>query len=131
MRYSNVRLLGRLTRAEMAWHLGCASIFVAPACYEPFGLSILEAAAAGCALVLGDIPSLRENWDGAAVFVDPEDRLALKSAVNNLIANAGQRHRVAAAGRHRARDFTLPRMARAYAGFYRKMTRTSAGLETA
>ena len=34
--------------------------------YEPFGLSILEAAASGCALVLGDIPTLRENWSEAA-----------------------------------------------------------------
>ncbi len=72
-RYSNVRLLGRLSAVEMARRLDRASIFVAPARYEPFGLAILEAAAAGCALVLGDIPSLRENWDGAAVFVDPEE----------------------------------------------------------
>jgi glycosyltransferase involved in cell wall biosynthesis len=130
-RYSNVRLLGRLTHAEMAWYLGCACIFVAPARYEPFGLAILEAAAAGCALVLGDIPSLRESWDGVAVFVDPEDESALKSAINNLIADPGQRRRVAVAGRCRARNFNLSRMARAYAGLYRKMTRTSARLETA
>ncbi len=32
-----------------------------PARYEPFGLSVLEAALSGCALVLGDIPSLRES----------------------------------------------------------------------
>jgi glycosyltransferase involved in cell wall biosynthesis len=130
-RYSNVRLLGRLSPTEMTRCLGCAAIFVAPARYEPFGLAILEAAAAGCALVLGDIPSLRENWDGTAVFIDPEDRAALTSAINGLIANPRERSRVAAEGRRRARDFTLPRMARAYAGLYRKMTRTSARLETA
>ena len=76
--FVNARLVGRLTSAEMARQLGAASIFVAPAVYEPFGLAILEAAAAGCALVLGDIASLRENWDGAALFVDPEDRPALQ-----------------------------------------------------
>ena len=96
-------LLGRLSPAEMARRLGRASIFVAPARYEPFGFAILEAAAAGCALVLGDIPSLRENWDGAAVFVDPEDRSALKSAINALIANPRERSRVAAAVQCRAR----------------------------
>jgi glycogen synthase len=130
-RYSNVRLLGRLSPAEMYRRLGCASIFVAPARYEPFGLAILEAAAAGCALVLGDIPSLRENWDGAAVFVDPEDRSALKSAINDLIANPRERSRVAAAVQCRAREFTLRRMARAYAALYHEMARTSARLETA
>ena len=67
--FEAVRVLGPLCPAEIARRLGHASIFVAPARYEPFGLTILEAAAAGCALVLGDIPSLRENWAGAAVFV--------------------------------------------------------------
>lgn len=130
-RYSNVRLLGRLSAVEMARRLDRASIFVAPARYEPFGLAILEAAAAGCALVLGDIPSLRENWDGAAVFVDPESRLALKSAINDLIANPRKRSRVAAAVQCRAREFTLCRMARDYAALYHKMAKTSARLESA
>ena len=31
-----------------------AEVFVSPAVYEPFGLTVLEAAAAGCALVLAD-----------------------------------------------------------------------------
>ena len=52
----------------MAAH-GCeAAIFARPARYEPFGLAILEAAQAGCALVLGDIPSLRELWADAALL---------------------------------------------------------------
>lgn len=128
---ANVRLLGRLGPAEMARQLGKASIFAAPALYEPFGLTILEAAAAGCALVLGDIPSLRENWDGAAVFVAPQDRPALGSAINRLIANAGDRIRLAMAARCRARHLTLDRMARAYAALYCGMVRGSVRLETA
>jgi glycogen synthase len=124
-RYSNVRLLGRLSQVEMARHLGCASIFVAPAHYEPFGLAILEAAAAGCALVLGNIPCLRENWDGAAVFVDPDDRSALKFAIDKLVADPEERNRVATAVRRRARQFTVSRMAQAYAALYREMAWTS------
>jgi glycogen synthase len=123
--FSHTRLLGSLGHVEMAQYLGRASIFVAPARYEPFGLAILEAAAAGCALVLGDISSLRENWDGAAVFVDPDDRSALKSAINQLIANPDKRNRAAAAARYRAREFMLTRMARAYAAVYRQMVRSS------
>jgi hypothetical protein len=46
---------------------------VLPARYEPFGLSVLEAALSGCALVPGDIASLRGNWDGVAEFVCPDD----------------------------------------------------------
>ena len=44
-----------------------APIYALPAHYEPFGLSALEAGLAGCALVLGDIPSLREIWGEAAL----------------------------------------------------------------
>ena len=53
------------------------------------------AAAAGCALVLGDISSLRETWDGAALFVDPDDPPSLNAAIHALIANPGQRTRLA------------------------------------
>jgi glycosyltransferase involved in cell wall biosynthesis len=115
----------------MARQLGEASIFTAPALYEPFGLAILEAAASGCALVLGDIPSLRENWDGAAAFVDPDDRAALRSAINGLIANAGERVRLAMSAGCRARQFTLDRMASAYDALYRDLLRSGASLETA
>jgi glycosyltransferase involved in cell wall biosynthesis len=129
--YANVRLLGRLTSAEMARRLGSAAIFAAPARYEPFGLAILEAAAAGCALVLGDISSLRETWDGAALFVDPEDLASLHAAIHALISSPEERTRLAAAARRRARRFTMHRMARAYAALYHDIVRTSARLETA
>ena len=55
-----------------------AAIYALPARYEPFGLTALEAALAGCALVLGDIPSLREIWGDAALFVRPADDGALR-----------------------------------------------------
>src|SRR5439155_1168938 len=58
-----------------------ASIYAWPARYEPFGLSVLEAALSGCALVLGDIPSLRELWEGAAWFVPADDDGALAAAI--------------------------------------------------
>ena len=129
--FANVELLGRLTPAQMARRVASAEIFAAPALYEPFGLAVLEAAAAGCALVLGDIPSLRENWSGAAIFVDPKDPAALRASINALIANPQERTRLAATARDRAHRFTLDRMALAYAALYRDMMRTSTRLETA
>lgn len=58
----SARYLGRLTSRELTAWMRRASIFALPARYEPFGISILEAALGGCALVLGDIRSLREVW---------------------------------------------------------------------
>src|SRR3989337_4576415 len=60
----SVRRLGRLSSGKISAWYARASIYALPARYEPFGLSVLEAATAGCALVLGDIPSLRANWTG-------------------------------------------------------------------
>jgi glycogen synthase len=81
------RLLGRLSQRALGAWLGRSSIYCLPARYEPCGLSVLEAALAGCALVLGDIPSLRELWRGRAVFVPPGDPEALRRALLELIAD--------------------------------------------
>jgi glycosyltransferase involved in cell wall biosynthesis len=94
-RASNVQMLGRLNDAEVAAQMARAAIYALPARYEPFGLSILEAALSGCALVLGDIPSLREIWGPTAVYVPPDDHQALKSALQELIANASRREQFA------------------------------------
>ncbi|HEV2777241.1 MAG TPA: glycosyltransferase family 4 protein, partial [Solirubrobacteraceae bacterium] len=55
---SHARMPGTLPRDELRTLMGRAAIFAHPARYEPFGLVVLEAALAGCALVLGDIDSL-------------------------------------------------------------------------
>ena len=64
----NVEVLGPLPFPQLARLMARAAVFAAPARYEPFGLGVLEAALAGCALVLGDIASLREVWDDAATY---------------------------------------------------------------
>ena len=113
VRPANVQALGVLDGQALARELGAASIYALPARYEPFGLSILEAALAGCALVLGDLPSLRETWGEAAVYVPPDDPAALRSQLQRLIARPDERSRLAAAARARALQFTPARMAAA------------------
>lgn len=116
--FANVRLLGRRSARDVRRLFARASIYALPARYEPFGLSVLEAALSRCALVLGDIPSLRENWDEAAEFVAPDDKPALLAALQELIRNPIRRDRLAAAARKRAHDFTAVRMGRSYLAAY-------------
>lgn len=111
-------LLGNLAPTELATWLGRASIYALPARYEPFGLSVLEAALAGCALVLGDIASLRELWDGCALFVAPQDDDALTEALLRLIGDPILRRRLAIRSRQRAFDFGPDRMADRYLNAY-------------
>lgn len=115
---ANIKPLGALSSEAMRDWLARASIYALPARYEPFGLSILEAALSGCALVLGDIPSLRENWDGAAVFVPPNDARALNSALRTLIERDDLRRGLQACATRRASRFTLDRTVRAYLDRY-------------
>ena len=118
---ANYHSLGFLAREEIARWLSVASIYCAPARYEPFGLSILEAALSGCALVLGDIPSLREIWDGAAVFVDPTDADAITAGVQQLVDNSVCREKCARRARLRALEFGAARMAARYVEIYRAL----------
>jgi glycogen(starch) synthase len=116
--WPNVELLGRRESRPLSELYGQASIYALPARYEPFGLSILEAALSGCALVLGDIPSLRELWSDAALFVSPDDSLALEVALNALIADTPRRHALAAHALERAGSYTEKSMGAAYLTAY-------------
>jgi glycogen(starch) synthase len=128
VRLRAARALGVLNPAEMAERLGSAAIYAAPARYEPFGLGILEAAASGCALVLGDIPSLRENWDGAALFVPPDDAVGWRTTLSCLIACDSRRDALGKAARRRALAFTRERMAARYAALYGELLGRKSGV---
>jgi len=112
------RALGQLAADELADWYTRAAIYALPARYEPFGLSALEAALSGCALVLGDIASLREVWDDAAIFVPPEDCDALQSVLCALIDNDVLRNRMAERAMERSRAFTPERTASEYLSAY-------------
>lgn len=102
----SVQFLGALPRTELINYMNAANIFVHPALYEPFGLSVLEAARARCCLVLSDIPSLRELWDGAAVFINPRDEDRWVYELNAL-------------SRDLSRCKVLARLARSHSAKYR------------
>jgi glycogen(starch) synthase len=122
---ANLRLLGPIEPTALAAWMEHASIFVLPARYEPFGLTAVEAALASCALVLGDIPSLREVWQDAALFVAPDNTDALGAVLAALIVDSKRRIELAQRARRRAATFTPERMARDYIALYRQMVSRS------
>jgi glycosyltransferase involved in cell wall biosynthesis len=108
--YAAVESLGWLGRRELDSVMDRAAIFALPALYEPFGLSALEAAQRGAALVLGDIPSQREIWGDAALFVDPMDDEELAAAITSLARDPARCATFAERARARASVFTASRM---------------------
>jgi glycosyltransferase involved in cell wall biosynthesis len=101
-------------RDELRQRMAEAAVFCAPARYEPFGLGPLEAALAGCTLVLGNIPSLREVWGDAAYYADPDDDDALVATLQRALREPRD-------ARPRAVRYTPARMAAAYADAYHRL----------
>ena len=127
---SHARAVGQVPAAHVVVALEQASVFVSTAVYEPFGLGVLEAAQAGCALVLSDIATFRELWDGAAVFVPPRDGAGFAGAVRALLDNPAEAERRGAAAQARAAHYGLDAMVENMLQAYRALLepgRTRAG----
>jgi glycogen synthase len=118
--YTHAHVLEAMAPEVLGAWMASAAIYAQPARYDPFGLSILEAALSGCALVLGDIPSLREHWDDVALFVSPHSDDELATVLTDLIRYPAHRRRLARDARDRARaQFGLARCGEAYLNAYR------------
>jgi glycogen(starch) synthase len=110
----------RVERAEVDAWMRRATVYVAPSRYEPFGLAPLEAALHGCALVLSDIGTFGELWNGCADFFHSGDAAALAETLGRLVRDPARIARLAEGARKRAlRRYTARRMAEEYVALYR------------
>lgn len=119
--FEHVHCVGSLTEEELARWLAAKPVFVSAALYEPFGLAVLEAAAAGCPLILSDIPTFRELWDGVAIFVPARDEQAFAVAIANIVHDDFEREMMGKAAMDRAARFTPEAMAAQMAAIYRSL----------
>ncbi|MDB4995285.1 MAG: hypothetical protein JWM74_2717 [Myxococcaceae bacterium] len=119
--FKRVRLLGSLSADAMTSWLSRASIYAHPARYEPFGLAVVEAAVAGCALIVGDLPSMREIWKDDALYVAPDDRATLASLLTLLATDDDLRSKLGQGARLRALQFGAERMRHAYLATYTRV----------
>lgn len=119
--FANLHTPGTVSEDALAGCLAARPVFVSAARYEPFGLAVLEAATAGCPLVLSDIPTFRELWDEVAIFVDPDDDRGFAEAIEALIGDTPLRLTQGEKARAVARGFTPARMADQMLGLYRQL----------
>jgi glycosyltransferase involved in cell wall biosynthesis len=117
----NADFRGELPHAQARALMGRAGIAVSPSLYEPFGLVPLEAAGAGAALVLADIATYRELWDGVALFAEPRDPQAFAHAINQLAADPVLRKDFGGRAFERSGKYTLLAQAEAMAGIYESL----------
>ena len=105
---ANVRILGRVSDEDKARALSASDIYVAPNTGgESFGIVLVEAMAAGAAVVASDIPAFAavgENGSSAQLFSNGSSA-GLASAICDLLAHPEQRRALAARGATRSREF--------------------------
>jgi glycosyltransferase involved in cell wall biosynthesis len=104
--------------AELATlHAGAAAL-VHPSLHEGFGLTVLEAMAAGTPVVAGRVPGIAELCGDAALLVDVRDAAALAEAMRRVAGDAALRADLSARGTARAAAFSWERSARAHLRAY-------------
>lgn len=119
--FDNINCVGALEDGELARWLSARPVFVSTALYEPFGLAVLEAASAGCPLILSDIPSFRELWEDVATFVPPLDEATFTRAIGDMVNDDFERAVMGRAAQERAALFTPDAMAAQMASIYRSL----------
>lgn len=104
--HPNVDFVGKVSDREKAEILQRADIYVAPNLGgESFGIVLVEAMAAGCAVVASDLEAFLAVAEGAAVFFPTGDSEALAAQLRDLIAHPDRCKELSQAGKQLAQKF--------------------------
>lgn len=121
----NVHFTGFLNPSQTRDYLSRAAVYALPVKYEPFGYTFLEAALSECALVTGDIQSMREIWADTALFSDTGDSMMLAERINLLLHDSALCKKNAALARSKAiKLYNIDKMANSYVNLYSKLRRS-------
>jgi phosphatidylinositol alpha-mannosyltransferase len=121
---ANIEWLGAVTDSERNSRLRGASVLCAPSLHgESFGVVLLEGMAAGTPVIASDIEGYRNvaRVDVDALLVPPGDVNALSDALRKVFDNEGLRNRLVKAGRERADEFSMARLAERYLELYERV----------
>jgi phosphatidylinositol alpha-mannosyltransferase len=109
----HVRFVGHVPSRDLPRWYATGDIFVSPALgHESFGIVLVEAMAAGRAVIASDIPGYRSVVVPGAngLCVPPGDVGALARAIVTLVEEPERRAALARCGRNRALEFAWPRV---------------------
>ncbi len=113
---------GRISDDEVADLLASADVFVGPATGgESFGVVLLEAMAAGTAVVASDLPGYVLAAAGAARIFEAGDPGRLAAALAGVLGDDDERERLVALGAARAASCSMERVAEAYLECYQRL----------
>ena len=119
-----VHFLSGLTDLEVRCAYKLCSLFVFPSSYEGFGIPILEAMAAGCPMVLSDIPVFREITENRGVYFPHGDSEALANSIERVLTSTSECERQVTYGFGRLKDFSFRSIASQLALLYGTTSKT-------
>lgn len=120
-RAEHVRVLDHVSDDDLPWLLHGAEIALYPSLYEGFGLPVLEAMAAGTAVITSNISACPEVAGKAALTVNPHSQGDIGQAIRVLLDDAGLRNEYVRLGRQRAASFTWKAAAESTLQLYRAL----------
>lgn len=116
-----IEWLGRISDAERGARMRGCTVYCSPSVRgESFGMVLLEAMAAGCALVASDLAGHRNVvTDGVNALLAPVgDATGLAKALQRLLDDDGLRATLIAGGRRRADELSMAHLADRYVEIY-------------
>lgn len=119
-----IHWLGRISDTEVAQRMRGAAVACFPSLGgESFGVVLLEAMAAGTAVVASDLPGYRNAARPGqdAVFVTPGDAKALAGALTDLLVDRDRAAELVASGRERVAGFSMEALANRYLEIYDRL----------
>ena len=121
---ADVLFAGRVDDTDKARFYKTADVFCAPSTgQESFGIVLLEAMAAGTAVVASDIHGYKKvvQRNASGLLVEPKDPEAIAAAVERLIGDPALRARLGAAAAARAHEFDWKHVTEQLVAFYEEV----------
>jgi glycosyltransferase involved in cell wall biosynthesis len=113
-----VRRLGLVSRAELAALYESAIALAWPSRFEGFGVPVLEAMGAGCAVVASSATAIPEVVGDAGILLSPDDRAGWTAALERVLTDPAHRADLVARGYARVREFSWERSGALQIGAY-------------
>lgn len=109
--FKHIQFTGYIDNGDLPVVINQAKVFLYPSMRESFGIPILEAMAAGAAVITSNRASMPEVAGDAALLVDPTNVQEIAQAISTLCEDEALNNAYVAKGRKRAEDFSWKKTA--------------------